>query len=303
MQHYCILEGDMVNSFLDFLTIEKRYSVHTVLAYRKDLDQFHQYLKASYEEDDCSNANHLMIRSWILELMEKGLDPKSVNRKLASLRSYYKYLLRNNMLELNPMLKVKAPKTRKKLPVFVEEASMIQLLDHLEFTNDFSGVRDKIVLELLYGTGIRLSELIDLKDNSINWHEGTVKVRGKGNKERIIPVPQSVLTSAKEYFNQKTKEGLCNNDSDFIVTNKGEGVYPVFIYRLVKIYLNHVSTVEKKSPHVLRHTFATHLLNKGADLNAIKDLLGHTSLAATQVYTHNSIEQLKKIFDQAHPKS
>ena len=293
----------MVNSFLDFLTIQKRYSAHTIIAYRKDLDQFLQYLKNTYEEDDCLHANHLMIRSWVLEMMESGLQAKSVNRKLASLRSYYKFLLRNGKLELNPMQKVKAPKIRKKLPVFVEESSMIQLLDHLEFTTDFSGTRDKLVLEFLYGTGMRLSELIDLKDASINWHEGTVKVNGKGNKERIIPIPQTVLVSAKEYANKKTIEGLCNNDSDFIVTNKGEGVYPVFIYRLVRNYLNYVSTVEKKSPHVLRHTFATHLLNKGADLNAIKDLLGHTSLAATQVYTHNSIDQLKKIFDQAHPKS
>jgi integrase/recombinase XerC len=293
----------MVNSFLDFLNTEKRYSAHTVLAYRKDIEQFLVFLKDTYEESDAINANHLMIRTWVLEMMEKGLDPKSVNRKLATLRTFYKFLLRNKALDINPMLKVRAPKMRKKLPVFVEESSMIKLLDHLEFTADFAGLRDRMVLDFLYGTGIRLSELIELKDTHINWLEGVVKVRGKGNKERIIPIPQGVLNTAKKYHDEKTKVGLCNNDLNFIVTDKGEGVYPVFIYRLVKSYLNHVSTIEKKSPHVLRHTFATHLLNKGADLNAIKDLLGHTSLAATQVYTHNSIEQLKKIFDQAHPKS
>lgn len=293
----------MVNSFLDYLTVEKRYSAHTILAYKKDIEQFHSFLHNTYDISDALTANHLMVRSWVLELMEKGLEAKSVNRKLATLRTFYKFLLRNGKLEINPMLKVRAPKLRKKLPVFVEEANMIKLLDYLEFSSDFAGLRDRVVLELLYGTGIRLSELIDLKDNSINWFEGVVKVRGKGNKERIIPIPQGVLTVLKEYFDSKTTQNLCNNDLNFIVTNKGEGVYPVFIYRLVKNYLNHVSTVEKKSPHVLRHTFATHLLNKGADLNAIKDLLGHTSLAATQVYTHNSIDQLKKIFDQAHPKS
>ena len=293
----------MVNLFLDFLEIEKRYSSHTVLAYRNDLEQFGAFLKKSYDESDCISANHLMIRTWVIEMMEKDLDPKSVNRKLATLRTFYKFLLRNNKLEINPMLKVRAPKMRKKLPVFVEESSMVKLLDHFIFTEDFAGIRDRMVLEFLYGTGMRLSELIDIKDANINWHEGVVKVKGKGNKERIIPIPQGVFETAKKYFAFKTKANFCNQDLNFIVTNKGEGVYPVFIYRLVKHYLNHVSTIEKKSPHVLRHTFATHLLNKGADLNAIKDLLGHTSLAATQVYTHNSIEQLKKIFDQAHPKS
>jgi len=293
----------MVNFFLDFLKTEKRFSPHTVIAYENDIEQFHLFLKTSYEVSDCIEANHLMIRAWVLEMMENGLQAKTVNRKLASLRTFYKFLLRNNKLEINPMLKVRAPKMRKKLPVFVEESSMVKLLDHFEFTTDFAGLRDRMVLEFLYGTGMRLSELIDLKDTSINWHEGVVKVKGKGNKERIIPIPQGVFETAKKYFEEKTKVGIGNQDLNFIVTNKGEGVYPVFIYRLVKAYLNHVSTIEKKSPHVLRHTFATHLLNKGADLNAIKDLLGHTSLAATQVYTHNSIDQLKKIFDQAHPKS
>ncbi|MBC7488530.1 MAG: tyrosine-type recombinase/integrase [Cytophagaceae bacterium] len=293
----------MVNLFLDFLQTEKRYSQHTVVSYRTDLEQFQAYLQQTYEESDIANSTHRMIRSWVLSMMENGMEAKSVNRKLAALRTFYKYLLRNKKLEVNPMLKIIAPKVRKKLPVFIEESSMLYLLDQFQFEESFSGLRDRVVLELFYGTGMRLSELIDLKDKDVHWKEGVIKVKGKGNKERIIPVPQSVLVVAEKYAAEKTKRNLCNTSSNFVVTDKGDEVYPVFIYRLVKKYLNHVSTIEKKSPHVLRHTFATHLLNKGADLNAIKDLLGHSSLAATQVYTHNSIDQLKKIFDQAHPKS
>lgn len=294
---------DMVNSFLDFLQTEKRYSLHTVVSYRTDLEQFQAYLQQTYEEADIAKGTHRMIRSWVLSMMENGMEAKSVNRKLAALRTFYKYLLRNKKLEVNPMLKITAPKIRKKLPVFIEESNMINLLDQFQFEEGFSGLRDRLVLELFYGTGIRLSELINLKDRDVHWKEEVIKVKGKGNKERIIPIPQSVLAVAEKYASEKTKLNLCNTGSNFVVTDKGDEVYPVFIYRLVKKYLSHVSTIEKKSPHVLRHTFATHLLNKGADLNAIKDLLGHSSLAATQVYTHNSIDQLKKIFDQAHPKS
>ncbi|MDB5256457.1 MAG: xerC [Chitinophagaceae bacterium] len=301
MAQPCIV--DMVNSFLDFLQTEKRYSPHTIVSYRTDLEQFQVYLQQTYEESDVAKGTHRMIRSWVLSMMENGMEAKSVNRKLAALRTFYKYLLRNKKLEVNPMLKIVAPKVRKKLPVFIEESSMLNLLDQFEFEEGFSGLRDRLVLEFFYGTGMRLSELIDLKDRDVHWKEGVVKVKGKGNKERIIPVPQSVLAVAEKYAAEKTKLNLCNTGSNFVVTNNGDEVYPVFIYRLVKKYLSHVSTIEKKSPHVLRHTFATHLLNKGADLNAIKDLLGHSSLAATQVYTHNSIDQLKKIFDQAHPKS
>jgi integrase/recombinase XerC len=294
---------DMVNSFLDFLQTEKRYSQHTIVSYRTDLEQFQAYLQQTYEEPDLTKGSHRMIRSWVLSMMESGMEAKSVNRKLAALRTFYKYLLRSKKLDINPMLKITAPKVRKKLPVFIEESSMLNLLDQFQFDEGFSGLRDRLVLEFFYGTGMRLSELIDLKDRDVHWKEGVVKVKGKGNKERIIPVPQSVLAVAEKYAAEKTKLNLCNTGANFVVTDKGDEVYPVFIYRLVKKYLSHVSTIEKKSPHVLRHTFATHLLNKGADLNAIKDLLGHSSLAATQVYTHNSIDQLKKIFDQAHPKS
>jgi integrase/recombinase XerC len=293
----------MVNLFLSFLTNEKRYSAHTLLAYTTDLKQFSQFLHHEYETDDLTQVNHQMIRSWILYLMNDELEAKSVNRKLACLRSFYKFLNRRALIQHNPMLKIKAPKTSKRLPVFVEEKSLLHLLEQFTFPEGFEGIRDRVVLELLYGTGIRLSELMSLNEHNINFNDKSIKVKGKGNKERIIPIPNEVLLSIKKYIAEKTLMGYCNNSPSFIVTNTNKKVYALFVYRLVKKYIAYVSTIEKKSPHVLRHSFATHLLNKGADLNAIKELLGHSSLAATQVYTHNSIDQLKKIFDQAHPKS
>ena len=293
----------MVNLFLSFLTNEKRYSAHTLLAYTTDLKQFSEFLHKEYETDDLTQVHHQMIRSWILYLMNDELEAKSVNRKLACLRSFYKFLNRRALIQHNPMLKIKAPKTSKRLPVFVEEKSLLHLLEQFTFPEGFEGIRDRVVLELLYGTGIRLSELMSLDEQNINFNDRSIKVKGKGNKERIIPIPKEVISSIKKYIDEKTLLGYCNNSPSFIVTNNNKKVYALFVYRLVKKYIAYVSTIEKKSPHVLRHSFATHLLNKGADLNAIKELLGHSSLAATQVYTHNSIDQLKKIFDQAHPKS
>lgn len=291
----------MIGLFLKYIETEKRYSRHTLTSYKNDLDQFSSYLKSHYQIENPAEANYGLIRDWVITLMESGISPKSVNRKLATLRSYYKFLLRKGNIAKDPMLKVKAPKVKKSLPVFVEEESMHKLLDQLEFKDDFSGIRDKLVLELLYGTGIRLSELINLADSDVNISSRTIKVLGKGNKQRIIPLNQTLSEIIYIYKERKQSEmGAVNN---FIVTDKGEKTYPMFIYRLVTSYLKEVTSLEKKSPHVLRHTFATHLLNKGADLNAIKDLLGHSSLAATQVYTHNSIEKLKAIFDQAHPRS
>jgi len=244
-----------------------------------------------------------MLRSWIVTLADQEMMPKTINRKIACLRSFYHFLQKKEVISKDPTLKIKALKVKKSLPVFVEEDNMIKLLDQIEFHDSFDGLRDKIVLELLYGTGIRLSELIGLKTSDVNLFQKTIKVLGKGNKERIIPIHDTFITLSKEYSNKKKSESFGNNNEFFVVTNNGEQTYPMFIYRLVKKYLDQITTVDKRSPHVLRHTFATHLLNKGADLNAIKDLLGHTSLAATQVYTHNSIDKLKAIFDQAHPKS
>ena len=293
----------MVNEFLTYLSFEKRYSKHTTVSYKNDLSNLSDYLLTTYELSTPEQANYPMLRSWIVTLVDQEMQPKSINRKIACLRSYYHFLQKKEFITKDPTLKIRALKVKKSLPVFVEEENILKLLDKLEFADSFEGLRDKLVLELLYGTGIRLSELIGLKNTDVNIFQKTIKVLGKGNKERIIPIHDTFISLAKEYITKKKNESFSNNNEFFVVTNNGEQVYPMFIYRLVRMYLDQVTTVDKRSPHVLRHTFATHLLNKGADLNAIKDLLGHTSLAATQVYTHNSIDKLKAIFDQAHPKS
>ncbi len=308
----------MVSDFLKYIHYEKRYSKHTLVSYQTDLTQFSAFLEQEFQLDNPEEASYSIIRSWIVQLAENNISPKSINRKIASLRSYFKFLLRNGKISKDPTTKIKAPKIKKSLPVFVEEDKLVALLDSvLESTNEgdamsidqngfsqnFEGNRNRLILELFYGTGIRLSELIETKTTDINFYEGTIKVLGKGNKERIIPMNHTLLERIKEYNHLKKKE-LSGNSSDYlIVTNEGSKTYPMFIYRAVRKYLDMTTTVEKRSPHVLRHSFATHLLNKGADLNAIKDLLGHSSLAATQVYTHNSLEKLKEIFKQAHPKS
>lgn len=297
----------MVNEFLTYLSVEKRYSKHTTVSYKNDLSNLSDYLLTTYELSNPEQANYPMLRSWIVTLVDQEMQPKSINRKIACLRSFYHFLQKKEVISKDPTLKIRALKVKKSLPVFVNEDDMVDLLDELlenvKFENSFSGLRDKLVIELLYGTGIRLSELIGLKNSDLNFFQKTIKVLGKGNKERIIPIHDTFITLSKEYIQKKKSESFGNNTEFFVVTNTGEQVYPMFIYRLVREYLSKVTTVDKRSPHVLRHTFATHLLNKGADLNAIKDLLGHTSLAATQVYTHNSIDKLKSIFDQAHPKS
>ncbi len=293
----------MVNEFLTYLSFEKRYSKHTTVSYKNDLSNFSNYLLNTYELSAPEQANYPMLRSWIVTLVDQEMEPKSINRKIACLRSYYHFLQKKEFITKDPTLKIRALKVKKSLPVFVAEENIIELLDKLQFEDSFDGTRNKLVLELLYGTGIRLSELIGLKNTDVNIFQKTIKVLGKGNKERIIPIHDTFIALAKEYVAKKKNEPFSNNTQFFVVTNNGEQVYPMFIYRLVRMYLDQVTTVDKRSPHVLRHTFATHLLNKGADLNAIKDLLGHTSLAATQVYTHNSIDKLKAIFDQAHPKS
>jgi integrase/recombinase XerC len=300
----------MVDNFLKYIEFEKRYSKHTLISYQNDLSQFSLFIEAEFNLSNPQEASYSIIRSWIVKLAETKITPKSINRKIAALRSYYKFLLRNGMISKDPTIKIKAPKVKKSLPVFVEEEKLIKLLDGIisednliGFEEDFSGNRDRLIIELLYGTGIRLSELIEAKIQDVNFYEGTIKVLGKGNKERIIPMNHTLVERIKEYNLLKKKEGLSNSIEYLIVTNEGTQTYPMFIYRTVRKYLDNATTVEKRSPHVLRHSFATHLLNKGADLNAIKDLLGHSSLAATQVYTHNSLEKLKEIFKQAHPKS
>ena len=293
----------MINTFLKYLSFEKRSSKHTIIAYENDLGQFNDFLIQHYPDIVPEKAEYQIIRTWIMTLSQAEIIPRSINRKIACLRSFYKYLLLRGVIGVNPMLKIKSLKTQKQLPVFVEETSLNTLLDLSIFDDDFLGIRDKFMLEMLYGTGIRLAELIGLKEQSVNIFEGSIKVLGKGNKERIIPIHHTLLEITRLYINSK-KHHFSDNPSQYLfVTDQGKQLYPMFVYRKVIHYLGLVTKQEKRSPHVLRHTFATHLLNKGADLNAIKDLLGHTSLAATQVYTHNSLDKLKAIFEQAHPKA
>lgn len=293
----------MQETFLKYLEYEKRYSKHTILSYKLDLSQLSSYIKTTAPEFDLENANHLLIRGWIVSLVESKIQPKSINRKIASLRSYYKFLLRQGTIQKDPTSKIKILKTSRKLPQFVNEKDMNLLLDNCEFKNDFEGTRDRLVLELLYGTGIRLTELINLKGSNLNFHNRTIKVLGKRNKERVIPFSVSLEKVIKQYQTERNKLTNEYENLNLIVTSSGESCYPMLIYRIVKKYLNLFTTINKRSPHVLRHTFATHLLNKGAELNAVKDLLGHSSLAATQIYTHNSLDKLKSVFDQAHPKA
>lgn len=295
---------DMLFSFLNYLEHERRASHHTILAYQKDLEQFVNFCQRSFDRSEIGQAGHAEIRAWRIDLVEQHLSATTVNRKMATLRSFYKFLLKNNKIETDPTYKLQPLKTPKRLPEFIQEDAILKILDEAVYPQDFDGQRDRMVIEFLYLTGVRLSELIHLKWKDIDLHSEVVKVLGKRKKERIIPLTSSLkknIICYKKVF----EETFLNVDHDdyFIVTIEREQAYPMKIYRIVRNYLDLFAQTSKRSPHLLRHTFATHLLNKGADLNAVKDLLGHSSLAATQVYTHNSMEKLKAVFDQAHPKA
>lgn len=290
--------------FIQYIKFEKRYSPHTVSAYQSDLDQFFKFLNEP-EQTVTSPAEitYQHIRNWMVHLMGR-MTARSVNRKIATLRKYFKFLLREGLITDNPTSKIQSPKNVKRLPVVVEDEKLNAMLNSDEvFGDDFEGVRDKLVLEILFGTGIRLAELVGLKEQDIDIYNDTMKVLGKRNKERIVPINHELKLLLEQYIELKKNRNSDNNSLTLIVTNKGSDVYPKFIYLIVHKYLSYISTQNKKSPHVLRHTFATSLLNRGADLNAIKELLGHANLSATQVYTHNSVERLKSIYKQAHPKA
>jgi integrase/recombinase XerC len=294
-----------LEQFIAYLKFEKRYSPHTVAAYESDLAQFFQYLN---HPDPAihhpAEVTHHHIRNWMVELMEQKLTMRSINRKVATLRKYFKFLLQNQTIAATPTARIQTPKISKQLPVVVEEEKLAKLLDnHDVFGADFKGIRDKLIIELLFGTGMRLAELLGITEPDINLYEGTVKVLGKRNKQRLIPLNHELQQLIQQYLALKKSEIFDNKTLKLIVTNTGADAYAKMVYLIVQKYLNYISTQDKKSPHVLRHTFATSLLNKGADLNAIKDLLGHASLSATQVYTHNSVERLKSIYKQAHPKA
>lgn len=288
--------------FLDYLKFEKRFSENTFVAYKTDLEQFSAFIKQNGGIDNPSEVNYRLIRRWIVLLIEQGISSRSVNRKLTTLKTFFKYLQRQGFVQSNPLDKVIAPKVAKRLPVFVEEKQMDTLLDDVEFDEGFTGTRNRLIIETFYLTGIRLSELLNLKEADIDKYNKSIKVLGKRNKERIIPVNPEFLKSIDDFLELKRRETL--NMGEYLFTNqKGTKLYPNAVYRIIKAYLRLVTSVEKKSPHVLRHSFATHLLNHGADLNAIKELLGHANLSATQVYTHNTFEKLTKIYKQAHPRA
>ncbi len=292
----------MVASFLKYIQYEKRFSRHTVISYRTDLKQFQAFLNSEYPDTKPENADYGLVRSWIVSLSDNGLDASSINRKIASLRAFYKFLLRGEHIGKDPMQRIKVVKKKKKLPHFVKEAEMSEVIDAPVFSDDLPGRRDRLMLEILYGTGMRLSELIGLKDTDLDVRNCTLRVMGKRSKERIIPISESLLALIEDYQKARNRQVARQDHGRLMVNDSGNLLYPMLVYRTITKYLGSAN-VEKKSPHVLRHTYATHLLNRGAEINAVKDLLGHSSLAATQVYTHNTIEKLKKIFDQAHPKA
>lgn len=293
--------------FRTYLEIEKNYSDHTVAAYFRDLTSFQEFIQDTYEFDptvpsELDSVTHRMIRSWMGEMIEEGLSHRTVARKMASLKAWYRWLLKTNRSEHNPAKKVTIPKFDQKLPSFVKDASIQQLFEKVEYPDTMEGARDRAVLEVLYSCGLRRSELIGLKYSNINWAEQTLKVMGKGRKERIVPFGSAARQSMEIYM-QSCEDGGLNFRDHFFVKKDGKPMYAKLAYRIVDRYLKQACTLSKTSPHVLRHTFATHLLDRGADLNAIKELLGHSSLAATQVYVHNTIQKLKKVYDQAHPRA
>jgi len=297
-----------IESFLQFIKFEKRYSRHTVTAYQIDLKQFSNYLEKVYDIEEPNKIEHIHVRSWMVEQIDKGVSPPAINRKISTLKSFFKFLIKQAIVKTNPISKVESLKTAQRLPTFVKQQEIHQLFEQLEFSangekNPFSAIRDRLIMEILYMTGMRLSELIGLKHISIDLNKCSLKVLGKRNKERMIPFDPQLKPLIENYMELKSSLPFECDREVLLVTDKGSKLYPNFVYRVVKKYLNFVTTVDKKSPHVLRHTFATHLLNNGADLNAIKELLGHSNLAATQIYTHNTIEKLKKIYQQAHPKA
>ncbi len=292
-----------LEAFTSYLELEKNYSAHTVKAYSKDIGDFQDYCKDHHHLEEIQNVNYSLIRSWIVLLVEQGVSNRSINRKLSSLKSYYKFLLKIGDIKHHPLAKHKALKSEKKIQVPFSEHEMAQVLNAIEYTLDFVGLRDKLIIELLYTTGIRRAELVNLKMTDINFSENTIKVLGKRHKERILPIIPGLMSTIASYLKERKSIPDVVDTDHLLLTTTGHKIYETLVYRVINKYLSKVSPKVKKSPHMLRHTFATHLLNHGADLNAVKELLGHSSLASTQVYTHSSIAKLKEVHATNHPRN
>ena len=291
-----------IQKFIDYLLLEKKYSPQTVVAYQKDIEAFQLFLTQEFTNSEVSKANYSQIRSWIVQLVDCAISNRTINRKISSLNSYYKFLLKTESINANPLMKHKALKVSKKIQIPFSETEINSVLNNMN-TDTFEDVRDKLIVELFYSTGIRRIELVQLQLKDVDLSQGHIKVLGKRNKERIIPLIPSVIKTVETYLQKRTKLDTIIDPSILFLTKKGAKVYEMLVYRIITGYFDNISTKVKKSPHILRHSFATHLLNNGADLNSVKEILGHSSLAATQVYTHNSVAELKKVYEKSHPRS
>ena len=292
-----------IKAFTDYLLLEKKYALHTVKAYKKDLESFKEFCISEFQVSNLKEVNYSEIRSWIVSLSQNDISNRSINRKVSALNSFYKFLLKTKTIETNPIAKHKSLKTAKKVQIPFSQAEIENVLNLLDFDDSFEGLRDKLMIELFYSTGIRRIELVQLKLSDINLSQKTLKVLGKRNKERYLPMLNSVLKTINKYI-FKREEIINSHNSEYVfLTSKGNKIYETLVYRVINSYFSKASTKVKKSPHILRHSFATHLLNQGADLNAVKELLGHSSLAATQIYTHSNIAELKKVYAKSHPRN
>ena len=293
-----------VTSFITYLSLEKKYAANTILAYENDLSEFSLFCEENFNNNTIESIDYSCIRNWIVDLVNTKISNRSINRKIASLKAYYKFLLKIGLIDTNPLVKHKALKTAKKIEIPFSETEMEDILLRIPFSNDFEGARDKLIIELLYATGMRRAELVNLRLTNVDLNQGLIKVVGKRNKERIIPLLDNIVSLFKDYLVERNS--IMNDDTtldNVFLSKSGSKIYETLVYRIINHYFSLVSTKVKKSPHILRHTFATHLLNKGADLNSVKELLGHASLASTQVYTHNSIAELKKVHLLSHPRN
>lgn len=291
----------MINSFLEYISLEKKYSINTVTAYKNDLISFRDFLVTEFNQENLVEVHYNQIRSWIVSMVDLKISNRTINRKVSSLKSFYKFLQKTQQIDVNPLSKHRALKVERKIQVPFSAKEINAVISNINLKDDFTAVRNKLIVELFYSTGIRRTELINIKERDISLLDKTIKVLGKRNKERFVPMLTSVNQTLNQYL--KLKKGFSIGSEELFITEKGNKIYETLVYRIINSYFSQVSSKEKKSPHILRHSFATHLLNEGADLNSVKELLGHSSLASTQVYTHNSLDAIKKVYNQAHPRS